>query len=262
MHIAFSISSVFARLLVISLLFVGGTARAQWTFIGPIPYLSTADSPFPLDGSNPTFHLEDFEPSPGCIPDELNPCVGDFDVPGARMVRGNIGLFSSVDADDGVIDGSGADGFSASARTVFISGSSSFVAFDVEFNAEELGFLPNAVGFVLTDGAGRGSGLLAFDAAGNQADFFTWDIESDALTTSDDRFVGVINLHGISKVTFGKTILDANPTANPRIDHFQYGFIPEPASAYLCIVVLACIGGVAFLKAWRRNHHHQRYGTT
>ena len=48
---------------------------AEFVFIGPSPYLSAADSPFPLI-SNPTFHLEDFESDPGCVPGPGSFCGG------------------------------------------------------------------------------------------------------------------------------------------------------------------------------------------
>jgi hypothetical protein len=158
---------------------VASQCDAAWTFVGPTPYLSKADSPFPVDGSNPNFYLEDFEPDPNCVPDELNPCIGNFDTPGARMVHGGLGLFNSVDADDGVIDGSGADGFSAQASTVFITGSSSLVSFRVDFAVDQLTYLPTAVGFVLTDGAGEASGIGVYDALGNHESYLTWDLQLD-----------------------------------------------------------------------------------
>jgi len=74
--------------------FAGGGA----TPLGPTPYLSAADSPFPLGTG--TFCLEDFEGA-------------GFDVPG---VTGNGSLTlagsitDSVDGDDGTIDGSGTGG--------------------------------------------------------------------------------------------------------------------------------------------------------
>lgn len=47
---------------------VADYARAGFTFLGPTSYLSAADSPFPVDGSNPNFYLEDFEPDMPCVP--------------------------------------------------------------------------------------------------------------------------------------------------------------------------------------------------
>ena len=127
-------------------------AGAGFTFLGPTPYLSKADSPFPLTGVDSNFYLEDFEPDPGCVPGEFSFCGGGkFDAFGVQMVYGNTGHAYSVDADDGVIDGSGLDGASAIAEDVFFTPSSSFVAIEFDFDAGQLGFLPTAVGMVLTD---------------------------------------------------------------------------------------------------------------
>lgn len=103
--------------LVICTLFFCGTAhwltrqcQAAFTFLTPTPYLSAADSPFPVL-TNPTFNLEDFENDPGCVPGPGVFCGGGkFDAPGVNLIHGSTGQGASVDADDGVIDGSGADG--------------------------------------------------------------------------------------------------------------------------------------------------------
>jgi hypothetical protein len=203
--------------------------RAEFTFIGPTPYLSAADSPFPL--SNPTFHLEDFEDDPGCVPGPGSFCGGGkIDAPGVRVIYGSTGHGVSVDADDGVIDGSGADGASATAVPVFFTPEATFYAFQIEFDVNELGFYPTAVGIVLTDGAGFLSGLTVYDTLGNEGNFNTWDLNLNPATTSDDRFIGVTNPNGITGLLFGKTIFDAQPSNAPRLDHLQYGlWIPEPS---------------------------------
>jgi hypothetical protein len=223
--------------------------QGEWIFLGPTPYLSKADSPFPVDGRNPNFFLEDFEPDVPCIPDENTFCGGgQFDALGVRMIYGGTGHGFSVDADDGEIDGSGAGGHSAGASDIAIIGSSTLAELSFEFDFQELGFFPTAVGFVLTDGAGPASGLLAYDSAGNRKEFFTWDLELDPLTTSDDRFIGVINPNGISRVEFIMTIFDANPSAAPRLDHLQYGlFIPEPSSLQLILSSIISIAVVFWI---------------
>src|SRR3989304_1229888 len=153
------------------------SCRADFVFLGPSPYLSAADSPFPLT-SNPSFHLEDFEDDPGCIPGPGSFCGGGkIDAPGVRVIYGSTGHGVSVDADDGLIDGSGAGGASATASPLYFTPSATFVAFQIEFDSTQLGFFPTAVGFVLTDGAGYLSGLSVYDALGNLATFNTWDVE-------------------------------------------------------------------------------------
>lgn len=234
---------------VLTLCTIRESCRAEFVFLGPSPYLSAADSPFPL-GSNPTFILEDFEDDPGCVPGPSTFCGGGkIDAPGVRVIYGSTGHGVSVDADDGSIDGSGADGASATASPVFFTPLSTFVAFQIEFDADQLGFLPTAVGLVLTDGAGFLSGLSVYDAHGNLANLGTWDIDLNPSTTSDDRFLGVINPIGISMLMFGKTILDAEPSDVPRLDHLQYGlWIPEPSATAL---VCSALGVISLFRVGR-----------
>lgn len=171
------------------------------------------------------------------------------------MTYGTVGGLHSVDADDGMIDGLIGGGFSASASTLFISGSSSVLLFEVQFDSAQLGYLPTAVGFVLTDGAGEGSGLGVYDRNDNGITFSTWDIDLNGTTTADDRFIGVINSDGISRIEFAKRIFHANPSAQPRIDHFQYGLlVPEPSAMDLMCAVVIFVGGFTVFGAWRRRH--------
>lgn len=234
------------------------TCCADWIFLGPTPYLSAADSPFPVDGSNPNFFLEDFEDPPTDIPPDFSG-GGAIDSPGIHVIYGSTGHGLSVDADDGVIDGSGADGVSATAVGVGFSSLGSLYSFDIQFDYGELGFLPTAVGLVLTDGAGFLSGLEVYDAGGNRRDFGTQAIDLQPNTTADDRFLGVINSAGISRLSFGKTILDASPSDILRLDHLQYGlFVPEPSSLALLLTACAVGGAVAQLRvAYRRNQRTQ-----
>jgi hypothetical protein len=73
------------------------------TFLGPTPYLSFADSPF-NGGSFSYFYLETFE-------DHLSNTPGVTGSPGGvTSVVFGPSIHDSVDADDGVIDGSGLNG--------------------------------------------------------------------------------------------------------------------------------------------------------
>ncbi len=106
---------------------VSDTCNAEFMFLPPTPYLSAADSPFPVV-TNPTFNLEDFENDPGCVPGPGVFCGGGkFDAPGVNLIYGSTGLGSSVDADDGIIDGSGADGASGDSTPVFANPDLTFV---------------------------------------------------------------------------------------------------------------------------------------
>ena len=222
------------------------SALAQFVFLAPSPYLSAADSPFPLD-SSPSFVFEDFEDAPGCVPGPGSFCGGGkLDAPGVRMVNGNTGQGMSVDADDGLIDGSGAEGASASATSVYFNPDMKYWldAIELEFDADVLGSLPTAVGFVLTSGAGEHSGLTVYDAQGEYAYFDTSGLVLDSSVTSDDRFIGIINPNGIARVTMGRLIFPTSGDfTSPRLDHLQYGlWIPEPGGAALAGTALGILG--------------------
>ena len=107
--------------------------RTAASFFGPTPYLSKANSPFLADINAGTMYLEDFE-------------CGVLTVPGVALSSGTIippgfeGLIDSVDADDGIIDGSGLNGHS-----LFSSNSITFT-----FNQVTLGAFPTKAGIVWT----------------------------------------------------------------------------------------------------------------
>src|SRR3989304_5490391 len=139
----------------------GSNCDAGFTFLGPTPYLSAADSPFPVGGSNPNFFLEDFEPDEPCVPGNGVICGGGkFDAPGAQMIYGTPIQGPSIEP----------NGHSALATDLgIIIGSSSIVAVGFEIDRNELGFWPTEAGVVLTDGAGPFSGLGVYDAFGDCA---------------------------------------------------------------------------------------------
>jgi hypothetical protein len=207
-----------------------GLARAQFTFLGPTPYRSAADSPFNLSGLGSTFFLEDFEdtvPQPGIANDPTFP-----DEPIVEFVRVN---GNSVDADDGAIDNSGLDAYSARAIESGDFGSSHIHIVRFYFDTAVLGYLPTAVGLVITDGGGPRSRFTAYDSDGTSAFINTDDLIFSSLTSSDDRFLGVTNPNGIAQITYSKVMLDFDPSTHgpdPRVDHLQYGLVvPEPSVA-------------------------------
>src|SRR5260370_10282389 len=136
-----------------------GSARAQSralratapTFLGTIPYLLKANSPFLEDLNAGHMYLEDFE-------------CGVLRVPGVALSTGTIippgfeGLIDSVDADDGVIDGSGLGGHS-----LFSGDGATGITFT--FNQTTLGAFPTKAGIVWTDGGGTTT-FEAFDSLG------------------------------------------------------------------------------------------------
>jgi hypothetical protein len=213
-------------------------AHADPTFLGPTPYLSFADSPF-NGGSYTYFYLETFE-------DHL------LNTPGVSANAGGVtsvifgpSIHDSVDADDGVIDGSGLNGDS-----YFTGSGAAGVKFS--FSAAALGTLPTSAGLVWTDG-GAGTSVT-FSAFGpDNALIFTttqsgFADNSNNGETAEDRFFGIQNAGGIS------AIFMSNASGGMEVDHLQYGAsvspVPEPETYALLLVGLV---GVGFMASRRRG---------
>lgn len=206
---------IFAPLALIVLLLVGiQTSQAQ-TVVGPLPYLSAADSPFPIYGEQ--FHLEDFEDGafePG------------FLVSGYRLCETPLCYADSVDADDGLIDGSGSDGISACLGPACGSSTQYGTFF---FQPNSLGFFPTHVGVVWTDGLNFQSTLGPFDVKfewydANSTHLGAYTVKSpgdDSFEgeTAEDFFIGMIHKPGISRLT----ITISGFVNYTEIDHLQYG---------------------------------------
>jgi hypothetical protein len=203
-------------------------AQASTQFFGPTPYLSAADSPFvPADYAH--FYLEDFETGaivqPGFTATGSGICVSN--VPGCFYP--NSGLIDSV--------GNGGD--PNVGHSLFASGGMITITFD----AAALGALPTAAGLVWTDGldpisfqAYDENGLLLGGLTGNSAD------DNFAGGTAEDRFYGVINAGGVSKLVI-------SDPSGIEIDHVQYGVgalapgVPEPAAWALMLTGFFGAGG-------------------
>lgn len=214
------------------LAFTAAAAGAA-TFSGPTPYLSFADSPF-NGGSYSYFYLENMEDG--------------FNTPGVIQNGGSItgpgGITDSVDADDGVIDGSGVNG-----KSLFANGSTGVI---FTFSSVVLGMLPTHAGIVWTDGAVH-----------NQVTFEAWDAANVSLgtlvgnnigdgnfnsDTAEDRFFGVVNANGISRIAIWNSQMSGGGSGI-EVDHLQYGSaVPVPAAAWLLGSGLLGLVGVA-----RRN---------
>ncbi len=186
---------------------LAGSARAQ-TLIGPAPYLSFNDSPFKSTSDAAGFqyfHLETFED-------------GLFNTPGVSVSAQGEGVINgtSVDGDDGTIDGSGAGGRAYRCR----SGPAGAGGLTFTFNATVLGTLPTHVGIVWTIGddpivveARRGPTLLGTLTGNHRI--------SGSSTTADDRFYGIVDPGGISSIQ-----IRSGPSGGGgfHVDHLQYGF--------------------------------------
>jgi hypothetical protein len=227
------------------------------TFLGPTPYLSKADSPFPVDGSNPNFYLEDFEDGELNTPGILQPLNPAFGTAFWGHVMGPSEVTSSVDADDGVIDGSGAAGHSFQSGSFIVSPDipqRNQASIEFNFDSELLGFVPNAFGFVWTDGPpgiAIGDGLalnfLIYDTTGARSavqirPMVPTDRDGQ---TANDLFLGVIADAGIQSVDiFAVYRGDAGTMPYIQIDHVQYGLlaVPEPFSAAMVLpLFVACV---------------------
>ncbi len=178
---------------------LAAAARAQ-TYLGPTPYLSRADSPLKL--TKPT--LEDFED--GTL--DILGVTADF-----GSVYGPAWNCDSVDADDGVIDGSGQNGHS------FFSGNG-FAGITFSFDDSLIGGFPTSAGVVWTDGAGD-TYFEAFDASGASLGLYgpyQLDDGSNNGGTAEDRFFGIADRNGISAIRISNTL------GGIECDHVQYSF--------------------------------------
>jgi hypothetical protein len=202
-------------------------SNADLTFLGPSAYLSKADSPFSaLDFDY--FYLEDFEDL------KLN-------TPGVTRSGGTIGeearaYRDSVDGDDGTTDGLGTEGeslFASSSSSLWdwlpwSDGGSTGITFT--FNVDILGAFPSHVGIVWTDAETPKSTrvfLEAFGPSGISLGTFGPHGVGDSSTqgtTPEDRFLGVIDLNGISAI---RIFHDAEQI---EVDHLQYGYSMPKAS--------------------------------
>jgi hypothetical protein len=222
------------------------TAQAATTFYGPTPYLSFSDSPF-ASISLQQFYLETFESGkitvPGVAITNNQPGGAPFGIVGPGQFE------DSVDADDGTIDGLGQAGHSYA--NLANQGNGSF-GISITFNPTVLGGLPTYAGLVWTDGSTTAPTVFeAFDALGNSLGTIgpvKIGDNSFAGTTAEDRFFGVSNSTGISKIT----IRDPGSINSLEIDHLQYGLdvpapaVPEPSSLTLLAI------GLVFVRWLRR----------
>lgn len=198
------------------LLVLAGTSLAQaGTLLGPSPYLQASDSPFAAMAFG-WFHLEDLED-------------GTFNTPGAFATGNGLYIVSpgsstdSVDADDGIMDGSGRNGHSWWALGT--------PGITFTFDVNLLPSLPTHVGIVWTDGAGVVF-FEAFDNLGSSLGVIGPASIPDGSfggTTGEDHFFGVISSSGISKINI------YNTSGGIETDHLQYGFqaVPIPGAIWL-----------------------------
>jgi hypothetical protein len=223
-------------IIVIAVVAFASEVRGQ-TFFGPTPYLEFADSPF-YGESLSYFYLEDFED-------------GLLNTSGVSASTGTIlepsGYTDSVDADDGVIDGSGTGGYSW-----FVNAGSTGVTFT--FSSAELGSLPTYAGIVWTDGGSLSNTVTfeAFDAFNSSLGTVVASNMGDNTYTggtAEDRFFGLTYAGGISSIK-----ININQASGMEVDHLQYGatVVPEPVSSTLFIIGGATLGFRRFRKRFKK----------
>lgn len=209
------------------------------TFITSAPYAQFSDSLFAtIATGNPNFYLETFED-------------GVLNTPGVIASAGVVASPSvftdSVDADDGVLDGTGNNGHSW-----YSGGASTSVSFT--FDAATLGQLPTHVGIVWTD-VGNVPGLpIGFDSiafrAFDQNDVLLGEIPFNNLGdgaatgggSAEDRFFAAIFDGGIARIS----ITSLNGSGDWEVDHLQYGIaaVPVPGAVWLLAPALAGLLGL------------------
>jgi hypothetical protein len=171
-------------------------------YVGPLPYLSAAQNPFPLASTGLCLEtLEDGVIDPLGVSGN-----GSFVDPG--------GFADSVDGDDGAIDGSGTGGHS-----YFGSG---VPGITFTFDPQRAGGLPTRAGMAWTDGEGMVS-FEAFDQNGASLGVhgpFDHADGSVTGTTAEDRFYGVTNAGGISAIKL------TNTSGGIEVDHLTIDNTP------------------------------------
>lgn len=185
-------------------------------------YAGFNDSPFKGVAFS-YFYLENFED-------------GALNTPGVTATGSDLRINygdDSVDSDDGVMDGDGTAGVD-----MWAWGEPGIT---FAFNQSQLGTLPTHVGIVWTDGINPIT-FEAYDANGASLGTVT-GLHADNNHygfTNDDRFYGVINSGGISKIVISNAMY-----AGIEVDHLQYGsVVPEPSSVALLATGLVLLTGL------------------
>lgn len=224
-------------------------APALAATIGPLPYHDIRDSPFNLSHLGTDFFVEDFSNGIEEFTREPNNYqVAKFLTPGAYATGGYTMARNSIM----YVFGHYSD-YAARIASVRLS---------IEFEVAELGWLPQAVGFVTSN-----SESLELDVYGPDNTLLeTLSVTSAPLPDPipplsglkntlefyrRDRFFGAINPAGISRIDLTAAL------ATTFIDDFQYGkLVPEPTTTLLTFTAVL---GILLLQGRSRPVLAQRY---
>lgn len=212
---------------------VAASPAAAQSFFGPTPYLSPADSPFPLGSGG--FVIEDLEDhlvnSPGLI------LVGGI----VTSTQFSGSIIDSVDSDDGALG----SGNCTNCDSCFSqSGSLKFT-----FEPTHLGGLPTWAGLAWTDGGLNSTVTFqAFDGQGVSLGTQVGTGQGDGSTngtTAEDRFYGVHAVGGIREITIQHAF------SGIEADHIQYDLpCPDAEAQIYCSAktnTLGCKPQIGFL---------------
>jgi hypothetical protein len=190
-------------------------ANAAAVFWGPSPYLSAADIPTGFYAGGAPVAIEDFEDD--SLDFGISASAGSIIDADDRFPLNDV---DSVDADDGLIDGSGSLG-----RSWYQPEASDGVTFT--FTSPF-----TAAGIVWTDSLRAPIIFEAFDinmeSLGVSGPFTLGDSVFTG-TTAEDRFFGVQDSNGILAINI--TALTDPNTSGLEVDHVQFGnAVPLPAT--------------------------------
>lgn len=210
-------------------------ANAAPVSFGPIPYLSSADTPADFFSQLCALQIEDFEPDSG---GSYSPngflTLGPGERIGPDFMSGSEGVsVDSVDGDDSLgIDGDGSKSwawYSGSTRSITVA----------------FGAPVTSAGFVLTDGDKAATNVIVevFGSTGSMTTVVDAGFLDNSYNgeTAEDRFIGFRDPDGITSLT-----ISINAGLGIEIDHIQWQncAVPEPSSMGLGLLGLASLLGL------------------